>query len=342
MKNIKTTARQPATEISIAPMMDWTDRHCRYFHRLISPNSVLYTEMVTTGAIIHGDKDRHLRFDPCEHPVVLQLGGSDPDDLAACAKIAQDYDYDEVNLNCGCPSDRVQNGRFGACLMKEPDHVANCMEAMKHAVNIPVTIKCRIGIDDHDSPEFLYDFVEKSVGKGIETFVIHARKAWLNGLSPKQNREIPPLMYERAVAVKEKYPQLRIILNGGLKSVDDITPYLGQLDGFMIGREAYSNPYILADFERKIFGNHDIIGRDKIAIKMADYAKTQWDTHQTPVKSITRHVLGLYHHQVGAKAWKRFISENAHKKGADHTVILEALDAVKRERTRHSHSGQSH
>lgn len=310
--------------ISVAPMMDWTDRHCRYFHRLISPNTLLYTEMVTTGAIIHSDADRFLRFDDAEHPVALQLGGSDLDDLARCAVIGAEYGYDEINLNCGCPSDRVQSGRFGACLMAEPDHVATCINAMQTAVDIPVTVKCRIGIDDTDDFDFTDRFVGVIADAGCKTFIIHARKAWLSGLSPKQNREIPPLDYDRVREIKKKYPELIIIVNGGVKTVENIKEF-DTLDGVMIGREAYSNPYFLADIERKIFGHHDILGREKIARKMVDYAKTQNEQHGTHVKSITRHMLGLFHHQKGAKAWKRYLSENAYKPDSDHTVILEAL-----------------
>ncbi len=364
-------------EISVAPMMDWTDRHCRYFHRLISPNAVLYTEMVTTGALIHGDSERFLRHDQSEHPVVLQLGGSDPADLARCAEMGAKAGYDAINLNCGCPSDRVQSGSFGACLMAEPAHVADCMEAMIAAVDIPVTIKCRIGIDDSDDLVFLDDFVAASVDKGVDTFIIHARKAWLKGLSPKQNRDIPPLDYNRVAAIKSKYPALTVILNGGITSVEQIIELSSprrsierldsgdpeivsikdarlmdpvrassafaerqrddgvSFDGFMIGREAYSNPYVLAEIERKIFGNHDITGHDKIARAMADYAQKQFEAHGTPVKSITRHILGLYHHQPGAKAWKRYLSDHAPKAGGDHTVILRALEAVETEKKRH-------
>jgi len=315
-------------DISVAPMMDWTDRHCRYFHRLISPHVRLYTEMVTTGALLHGDAERFLRFDESEHPVALQLGGSDPADMAECSKMAQEYGYDEVNINVGCPSDRVQNGRFGACLMAEPDLVARCVAAMRAAVDIPVTVKTRIGIDHQDSPEFLYEFVEKSADKGCETFIIHARKAWLQGLSPKENRTKPPIMYERVRAVKIRYPQLRIIVNGEVKSVEDTRALLSDLDGVMIGREAYQNPYFLAEIERKIFGHNQIKGREKVARAMADYAARQYAEHGTPVKSITRHILGLYHHQPGAKQWKRALSTLPYEEGADHTVILKALDAV--------------
>lgn len=324
-------------------MMDWTDRHCRYFHRLISPHARLYTEMVTTGALLHGDTERHLRFDTCEHPVALQLGGSDPDALARCAQMGEMKGYDEINLNCGCPSDRVQNGKFGACLMTLPEHVADCMEAMRAAVTIPVTIKCRTGVDDHDDLDFLFRFVEKSVDKGVDTFIIHARKAWLSGLSPKQNREIPPLDYDRVRAVKDAFPSLRISLNGGLTTAEQIVQMAGVFDGFMIGREAYSNPCILDAVDRALYDiSSPPLDRDRIAQKMSAYAAQQKEAFGTPVKSITRHILGLYHKQVGAKAWKRYLSQNAHKDSADHTAILEALAAVQHERTRHSHSGQSH
>lgn len=329
-------------EISVAPMLDWTDRHCRYFHRLLSPHARLYSEMITTGALLHGDADRHLRFDAAEHPVALQLGGSDPDALARCAELGQTYGYDEINLNCGCPSDRVQNGAFGACLMQEPDLVASCVEAMQRRVDIPVTIKCRIGIDAHDGFDFLRAFVDKSVDKGITTFIIHARKAWLKGLSPKENRDIPPLDYARAARVKEIYPQLRIILNGGLTNAAQIAALVGQFDGFMLGREAYSNPCILTTLEQEILGEEITLECDLIAETMARYAQEQFTRYGTPVKSITRHILGLYHGQPGARSWKRFISENAHKDGADHSVILQALQAVQHERIRHSHSARSH
>ena len=273
--------------ISIAPMMDWTDRHCRYFHRLLSPNVRLYTEMVTTGALLHGDVDRHLRFNDIEHYVALQLGGSEPADLATAAKMGEDYGYDEINLNCGCPSERVQRGAFGACLMAEPDTVADCVAAMKKAVNIPVTVKCRIGIDDSEDYVFLRDFVARVADAGCEMFIIHARKAWLKGLSPKENREIPPLDYSMPARIKAEFPNLQIIVNGGIKTIDEISSFLhspschpgkgeafirdlpdkirkipGQarddragVDGVMIGREAYHNPSILLDIEREIFGN---------------------------------------------------------------------------------------
>lgn len=314
--------------ISVAPMMDWTDRHFRYFMRLISPNARLYTEMVTTGAIIHGDADRFLRFDESEHPLALQLGGCDPKDLAHCAKIGADYGYDEINLNCGCPSDRVQKGMIGAILMTKPDLVAECVEAMQEAVDIPVTVKCRIGVDDQDSFEFLEEFVDKIADKGCKTFIIHARKCWLKGLSPKENREIPELDYKRVQLLKTKFPNLCIILNGGLTDIDGINGAIEYLDGAMIGREAYTNPYFMAEVERKVFGNHKIMGREKVAREMIKYAEMQNKEHETPIKSITRHILGLYHHQTGAKSWRRTLSTLPYEKNAGPEVIEKAIKAI--------------
>ncbi|MCD8520552.1 MAG: tRNA dihydrouridine(20/20a) synthase DusA [Alphaproteobacteria bacterium] len=322
-------------EISVAPMMDWTDRHCRFFLRLIAPHVKLYTEMVTTGAIIHGDRDRFLRFNTEEHPVALQLGGSNPEQLAECARIGEDYGYDEININCGCPSDRVQNGFFGACLMGRPDLVAECVEAMSKAVSIPVTVKCRIGIDDKDSFEFLADFVDKSVDAGCKTFIIHARKAWLSGLSPKENREIPPLDYTRVFEIKQKYPGLRIILNGGLNETDLIKTELTRFDGAMIGREAYQNPYFLADLEREVYGALQTRSRHEIAHLMADYAERQNELYGTPVKSITRHILGLFHGESGAKDWKRTLSTLPYEEGAGPDVIMKALESVDKAREKH-------
>ncbi len=313
-------------EISVAPMMDWTDRHCRFFHRLLSPNVRLYTEMVTTGAILHGDRERFLRFDDSQHPIALQLGGSDAEDLAFCAKAGENSGYDEINLNCGCPSDRVQSGRFGACLMREPSHVADCVEAMIKAVNIPVSVKCRIGIDDEDSFEFLDKFVGEIADKGCKTFVIHARKAWLKGLSPKENREVPPLDYERVHKIKAKYPQLRIILNGGLKTIGGIKAV--GVDGAMVGREAYQNPWFLTEIEKEIFGNAATRSRDTVVLKMVDYAREQRKLFDTPIKSITRHMIGLYHELPGAKAWRRALSTLPHEDGANESVLLKALEAM--------------
>ena len=311
-------------EVSVAPMMDWTDRHCRFFHRLISPHAKLYTEMVTTGALIHGDRERFLRFHPDEHPVALQLGGSEPDALAQSAVMGQEAGYDEINLNCGCPSDRVQSGRFGACLMKEPEHVATCMEAIIREVDVPVTIKCRIGIDEEDSFEFLDRFVVMSADKGVRTFIIHARKAWLKGLSPKENREIPPLDYDRVRAIKEKYPELRIILNGGITKLDQVKDAL-DLDGVMIGREAYQNPYFLHEIEKELSLTDSELNRDDVARGMIPYIQQQGKDYETPVKSITRHMMGLYHQQTGAKSWRRALSNYPYQDGADHSVIEKAI-----------------
>lgn len=312
--------------VSVAPMMDWTDRHCRFFHRLISPNVRLYTEMVTTGAILHGDRERFLRFDGTQHPVALQLGGSDAQDLAFCAEVAQNFGYDEVNLNCGCPSDRVQSGRFGACLMKEPDVVADCVEAMQKAVNIPVTVKCRIGIDDLDNFEFLDTFVNKIADKGCTTFILHARKAWLKGLSPKENREIPVLDYDRVRAVKEKYPHLEIILNGGITEMSGVKSH--GVDGVMIGREAYQNPWFLREIENKVFNNQAALSRDTVVLKMVDYAREQRKLYDTPIKTISKHMIGLYHTLPGARAWRRALSTLAHEDGADENVLLKALEMM--------------
>lgn len=326
MKNSNTNS---IAHISLAPMMDWTDRHFRYFLRQISPHTRLYTEMVTTGALLHGDAPRFLHFDKeVEHPVALQLGGSDPDDLARCSAMGQQYGYDEINLNCGCPSDRVQSGMFGACMMNDPTLVASCFAAMQGAVDSPVTIKCRIGVDDCDTGPFLDRFVEKSADKGCKTFIIHARKAWLKGLSPKENRDVPPLDYERVYTLKEKFPELNIILNGGITDIPTIYKALERLDGAMIGREAYQNPYFFAAIEREIFGNTDIPTRAGIAARMIPYAKTQAEKHGTPVKSITRHILGLYHQQYGGKNWRRALSTLPYEDGADEHVIQKALDAM--------------
>lgn len=293
--------------ISVAPMMDWTDRHCRYFHRLLSPHVRLYTEMVTTGALLHGDKDRFLRFSEQEQPVALQLGGSDPAALAACAKMGESYGYDEINLNCGCPSDRVQSGRFGACLMKEPETVAACVAAMIDAADIPVTVKCRIGVDECDDFSFLGGFVEKVSGAGCKTFIVHARKAWLQGLSPKENREIPPLRYDIVARIRNEYPHLSFVLNGGIKSVEDIKNL--KFDGLMIGREAYQNPYFLAEIEREIFGNTAPPSREDAARAMIPYIEEQGRRYDTPAKTATRHILGLFNGLPGARAWRRILTE---------------------------------
>ncbi|ELE2167750.1 tRNA dihydrouridine(20/20a) synthase DusA [Vibrio fluvialis] len=314
--------------LSVAPMLDWTDRHCRYFHRLLSSQTLLYTEMVTTGAIIHGKGD-FLAYNEEEHPVALQLGGSNPADLARCAKLAQKRGYDEINLNVGCPSDRVQNGRFGACLMAEPDLVAQCVAAMKEVVDIPVTVKTRIGIDDQDSYEFLTNFVTLVSEKGgCEQFTIHARKAWLSGLSPKENREIPPLDYPRAYQLKQDFPHLTIAVNGGVKTLAEAKEHLQHLDGVMIGREAYQSPYLLAEVDQQIFGlDTPVKKRSQLVQEMYPYIEQQL-AQGSYLGHITRHMLGLFQNMPGARQWRRHISENAHKAGAGIEVVEQALAKI--------------
>lgn len=314
--------------LSVAPMLDWTDRHCRYFHRLLSSQTLLYTEMVTTGAIIHGKGD-FLAYNEEEHPVALQLGGSNPADLARCAKLAQERGYDEINLNVGCPSDRVQNGRFGACLMAEPDLVAQCVAAMKEVVDIPVTVKTRIGIDDQDSYEFLTNFVTLvSETGGCEQFTIHARKAWLSGLSPKENREIPPLDYPRAYQLKQDFPHLTIAVNGGVKTLAEAKEHLQHLDGVMIGREAYQSPYLLAEVDQQIFGlDTPVKKRSQVVQEMYPYIEQQL-AQGSYLGHITRHMLGLFQNMPGARQWRRHISENVHKAGAGIEVVEQALAKI--------------
>ncbi len=312
--------------LCIAPMLDWTDRHQRRFIRIITKNALLYTEMITTGAILHGDKDGHLRFNSEEHPVAIQLGGSHPKELAECAKICEDYGYDEINLNVGCPSDRVQNGRFGACLMAEPELVADCMAAMVSVVNVPITIKSRIGIDDLDSYEHLHYFIDTVQKSGVKTFIIHARKAWLSGLSPKQNREIPPLKYEVAYQIKKDFPQLEIILNGGITSLDQAEEQLHHLDGVMIGREAYHNPYFLTEADKRFYQDEStVLSRIEVAEEFMRYVQFQLE-QDVYLGHMTRHILGLFHAQPKGKLWRRHLSENAYKKGAGVEVIKQALE----------------
>ncbi|NVK21175.1 MAG: tRNA dihydrouridine(20/20a) synthase DusA [Kangiellaceae bacterium] len=312
--------------ICVAPMLDWTDRHQRRFMRFITKNAVLYTEMITTGAIIHGGVERHLQYNQEEHPVAIQLGGSDPKDLAHCAKICEDYGYDEINLNVGCPSDRVQNGRFGACLMAEPELVAECMAAMADAVDIPVTVKSRIGIDDLDSYEHLHHFISTVKQAGVTTFIIHARKAWLSGLSPKQNREIPPLRYDVAYQVKQDFPDLEIILNGGVTTLEQAKEHMQHLDGVMIGREAYHNPYLLSEVDQMFYGSaQEIASRVEVVQGYTEYVQQQLD-QGIYLGHMTRHILGLFFAQPKGKLWRRHLSENAYKKGAGIEVIEQALD----------------
>ncbi|MFH0255963.1 tRNA dihydrouridine(20/20a) synthase DusA [Vibrio rumoiensis] len=313
---------------SVAPMLDWTDRHCRYFHRLLTEHTLLYTEMVTTGAIIHGKGD-FLQFSQQEHPIALQLGGSNPVDLAHCAKLAQERGYDEINLNVGCPSDRVQNGKFGACLMAEPELVADCMSAMREVVDIPVTVKTRIGIDDQDSYEFLTRFISMvSEQGGVDQFTIHARKAWLSGLSPKENREIPELDYPRAYQLKQDFPHLTIAINGGVKTIEDSLTHLEHLDGVMVGREAYQNPYLLAEVDQKIFGcDKPIKKRRQVVQEMLPYIEQEMAAGAS-LGHITRHMLGLFQAMPGARQWRRYISENAHKPGSGVEVVEAALAKI--------------
>ena len=307
-------------------MMDWTDRHCRYFLRLISRHVYLYTEMITTGAILHGDSERLLRFHPDEHPLALQLGGSDPGELAACARIAAKYGYDEVNLNVGCPSDRVQTGRFGACLMADPALVAECVAAMGEASPLPVTVKTRIGIDEHQSYAFLAQFVATVASAGCRTLIIHARKAWLQGLSPKENREVPPLDYQAVYRVKQDFPQLEIILNGGITDLNQAQDHLTKVDGVMLGRAAYHNPYLLAEVDRRFFGDlRPPLSRHQVVARMLPYVEQELAAG-TRLHHITRHILGLYQGVPGARAWRRYLSEHGHGEAAGPEVIQQALN----------------
>ncbi len=314
---------------SIAPMMDWSDRHCRYFWRLLTRESLLYTEMITTGALIHGDIARHLAFDSSEHPIAVQLGGNDANDLAHCAKLCEEHGYDEVNLNVGCPSDRVKSGAFGACLMNHPKTVADGIKAMRDKVDIPVTIKCRIGVDDNDSYEALCNFVSLNADAGCEVFIIHARKAWLSGLSPKQNREVPPLDYPRVFQLKQDFPDLSIVLNGGLKTIDDCQQALKQLDGVMIGREAYQNPSMLHEVDSAIYDANaaEFASTLAVAHRFAEYMDTQL-TKGVRLNHMTRHLLGLFNGQPGARLYRRHLSENANKLGAGTDVFMTALDKL--------------
>ena len=324
----------PAHRFCCAPMMDWTDRHCRVFHRHLSRHALLYTEMITAQAIRHGDRQRLLGFDPNEQPVALQLGGSDPSMLTEAAKIGEDYGYCEINLNVGCPSDRVQEGRFGACLMAEPRLVADCVAAMREAVKIPVTVKCRIGIDDQDEIEGLDRFVENVAATGCNTFIIHARKAWLKGLSPKENREIPPLNYARVHQLKADFPDLAIILNGGLATLESAMAEMQNLDGVMLGRAAYHTPWLLADVDRLFFGAPSPVSdRIKAVNKMLPYIEEQ--LHQgIGLSKMTRHMLGLFHGQPGGRHWRQIISEQGHVPGAGIEVLRRALGAVETQSNR--------
>ncbi|MDG4560814.1 MAG: tRNA dihydrouridine(20/20a) synthase DusA [Candidatus Competibacter sp.] len=314
--------------IAVAPMLDWTDRHYRYFIRLLSRHTLLYTEMVTTGAILRGDRQRLLAHDPTEHPLALQLGGSDPAELARCARIAADWGYDEINLNVGCPSDRVQSGRFGACLMAEPDLVAACVAAMRAATDLPVTVKTRIGIDERDSYQELADFVRRVAAGGCTVFIVHARKAWLSGLSPKENREIPPLRHEVVHRLKRDFPELTIVLNGGLTTLEQVTEHLRQVDGVMIGRAAYENPYLLTEVDRWFFGSSaSPPNRHQVVRALLPYLEERLRAG-TPLQCMTRPILGLFQGIPGARAWRRVLSEQAWRHGAGVEVVEAALERV--------------
>ncbi|MFA9460033.1 tRNA dihydrouridine(20/20a) synthase DusA [Thiohalorhabdus methylotrophus] len=314
--------------LSVAPMMDRTDRHDRFFLRLVAPRTLLYTEMVTTGALLHGDVARHLDYNAEEHPVALQLGGCDPAELAACARMAEDWGYDEVNLNVGCPSDRVQNGRFGACLMAEPDLVAEGVAAMREVVDIPVTVKHRIGIDHQDDYAHLHDFVARVGAAGCRTFIVHARKAWLQGLSPKENREKPPLRPEAVHRLKRDFPGYTVVTNGGLRTVDDMATQLPHVDGVMVGRAAYERPWVLAEAEQAFLGNHpDLLDRRAVVERYMAYMEREL-ARGVRLQAMARHILGLFQGVPGARAWRRHISENAPGRDAGVAVIREALERV--------------
>ncbi|MCU7878385.1 MAG: tRNA dihydrouridine(20/20a) synthase DusA [Candidatus Thiodiazotropha sp. (ex Lucinoma borealis)] len=315
-------------KLSVAPMLDWTDRYCRYFLRLISRHVVLYTEMVTTGALLHGNRARFLDFDPSEHPVALQLGGSDPNELSLCTKLGEKWGYDEINLNVGCPSDRVQSGRFGACLMLTPQLVGDCIKAMKDSATIDITVKHRIGVDDHDSYSALCDFIGTVSEAGCTTFIVHARNAWLQGLSPKENREIPPLSYETVHQLKRDFPHLEVIINGGITHLEMAQQQLESVDGVMIGREAYHNPWILSDVDRLIFGcDRMVSSRHQIVELLIPYVEKELACG-TPINRITRHILGLFQGQPGARKWRRVLSEESHLDGVDSQLLIRAAAEV--------------
>ena len=313
--------------ISVAPMMDWTDRYCRYFMRLLSPSAFLYTEMVTANAIHYGDADELLHYDMSEHPIAVQLGGSDPALMAEAAMLAAKVGYDEININVGCPSDRVQSGQFGACLMSSPELVAECVRAMRVEVDVPVTVKNRIGIDDLDNDDFLTHFVDTVAAAGCNKFVVHARIAVLGGLSPKQNRTVPPLNYDRVFRLKQSHPELEIVINGGIQSISQVDDALQHVDGVMIGREAYNHPYFLAELEKHRNPSWQLPDRHDIVAKMIPYIEEQLERGER-LGRMTRHMLGLFTGQPGARAWRRFLSENAFKENAGAEVVRSALEAV--------------
>jgi tRNA-dihydrouridine synthase A len=308
-------------------MMDWTDRHCRSLHRVLSKQALLYTEMVTTGAVLHGDRERLLGYDAGEHPVALQLGGSDPADLAAAARIGAELGYDEINLNVGCPSDRVQSGRFGACLMREPALVAECMAAIAAAVDVPATVKCRIGVDDQDPEESLFTLVDLCAQAGVRTFVVHARKAWLKGLSPKENRDVPPLDYGLVYRLKRERPDLTIVLNGGVPDLNAVAAHLEQADGVMLGRAAYHTPEILGAVDAAVFGQGEVIDSAMAVELYRPYLAARL-AEGVPLAAMSRHMLGLFHGRPGARAWRRILTVEGVKPGAGLEVVDAALNAM--------------
>lgn len=325
------TAHLPDRRFSVAPMMDWTDRHCRSFHRILTRKTLLYTEMATSAAVMHGDVERLIGFSPDEHPVALQLGGSDPHELAQASRIGAELGYCEINLNVGCPSDRVQSGKFGACLMREPDLVADCLDAMRQAVDIPVTLKCRIGVDDQAPDKALPDLLARVQARGIQTAIIHARKAWLQGLSPKENRTVPPLDYNLVCQMKSAFPDMETILNGGLETLSEGLAHSKKLDGFMLGRAAYHTPWQLADADRLIFGDTNPCSSPEDAVlAYLPYMESQLQ-RGVRLHSMTRHMLGLFHGRPGARRWRRTLSENATANGADLDVVHDALAAMSAE-----------
>jgi len=315
-----------AHRLCTAPMMDCSDRHCRVFFRSLAPRAVVYSEMITTGALLHGDVPRHLDFDPAEHPVALQLGGSDPTELAACARLGERWGYDEINLNCGCPSERVQRGAFGACLMAEPDLVAHCVKAMQDAVSIPVTVKHRLGIDRVEDYDFVRRFVEHLARAGCRTFFVHARNAVLKGLSPKDNRAVPPLRYADVYRLKAELPALEIVVNGGITAWHEIEPHLARVDGVMLGRVAYHDPYLLAELDRRVFGGVPA-SRGEIVRRMHRYACGQV-ARGASLRAIARHMLGLYQGRPGARAWRRMLSDAGGLARNDPDLLLDALERV--------------
>ena len=315
-------------KFTVAPMLDWTDRHCRYFHRLLTKQALLYTEMVTTGALLNGDVERHLRFNAFEQPVALQLGGSEPKEMAACTRLAEDYGYAEVNINVGCPSERVQKGAFGACLMAEPHLIADCVAAMQAAVNMPVTVKNRIGIDEQQERDSLFNFVETVAQAGCQTFIVHARKAWLKGLSPKENREIPPLNYALVYELKQAFPQLEIIINGGITTLEQCQHHLQWVDGVMVGREAYHNPWLLAQVDSQLYATPDSFNQRKAVIDaFIPYVEQQLSQGVT-LAPMSKPILGLFQGIAGARYWRRYISENAFKPNADSKILLQAMQKI--------------